>query len=329
MAAAPFYDDVFETSTTTGTGTITRDGAILGYQNFEDTVGIGNTTPMAIWGVDANGNRTGQWEVAKDCLVGSGTITRGTLLASSTGGVVSFSAGTKRVAQTLPAAMFGAWDGTTWSLPGQLKIAERAAIGGTSAMGGLYGNAVLDVEESVSGSDEINGIFARVTTVDGQATGIYPMGIVTGSGSAYGFVAEAYSQGVAATVGSLWGCWFLTDHGGSGVLGDATGIYIYPNSISGAGSIVDSRGILIEDQTAGNNNRAIKTGLGPVEFGDNLILNKPVRLKGYTVGTLPAATQGDSAFVTDALAPTFLATVVGGGAAVTPVFYNGSAWVGS
>lgn len=55
----------------------------------------------------------------------------------------------------------------------------------------------------------------------------------------------------------------------------------------------------------------------------------PIRLKGYTVATLPAGTVGDTAYVTDALAPTFLATVVGGGAVVTPVFYNGTNWVGS
>lgn len=54
-----------------------------------------------------------------------------------------------------------------------------------------------------------------------------------------------------------------------------------------------------------------------------------VRFKGYTVATLPAGVVGDNAYVTDALAPTFLATVVGGGAIVTPVFYNGSAWVGA
>lgn len=60
-----------------------------------------------------------------------------------------------------------------------------------------------------------------------------------------------------------------------------------------------------------------------------LISTAVVRLKGYTVATLPAGTQGDTAFVTDALAPTFLATVVGGGAVVTPVFYNGTNWVGS
>jgi len=53
----------------------------------------------------------------------------------------------------------------------------------------------------------------------------------------------------------------------------------------------------------------------------------PVGLPGYTVATLPAGTQGDVAFVTDATAPTFLATVTGGGAVVTPVFYDGTNWV--
>lgn len=48
---------------------------------------------------------------------------------------------------------------------------------------------------------------------------------------------------------------------------------------------------------------------------------------GFTVATLPAGTQGDFAYVTDALAPAYLTAVVGGGAVVTPVFYNGAAWV--
>lgn len=52
-----------------------------------------------------------------------------------------------------------------------------------------------------------------------------------------------------------------------------------------------------------------------------------LRLKGYTVAGLPAGTQGDTAFVTDALAPAFLTAVVGGGAIVTPVFFDGTNWV--
>lgn len=53
----------------------------------------------------------------------------------------------------------------------------------------------------------------------------------------------------------------------------------------------------------------------------------PVRLNGYTVATLPAGTVGDTAYVTDALAPTFLAVLVGGGAITTTAFYNGANWV--
>ncbi len=53
-----------------------------------------------------------------------------------------------------------------------------------------------------------------------------------------------------------------------------------------------------------------------------------LNLKNYTVATLPAGTRGDIAYVTDALTPKFLEILVGGGAIVTPAFYNGTDWVG-
>lgn len=49
--------------------------------------------------------------------------------------------------------------------------------------------------------------------------------------------------------------------------------------------------------------------------------------KGFTVATLPTGIEGGCAYVTDALAPAFLATVVGGGAVKCPVFYDGTNWV--
>ena len=53
-----------------------------------------------------------------------------------------------------------------------------------------------------------------------------------------------------------------------------------------------------------------------------------LRMIGYTVATLPTVgTAGRIAYVTDALAPAFLTVIVGGGAVVTPVFDNGTAWV--
>ena len=59
----------------------------------------------------------------------------------------------------------------------------------------------------------------------------------------------------------------------------------------------------------------------------NLTIAAPIILKGYTVATLPTGTTGAIAYVTDALAPTFLGTLTGGSSTVTPVFYNGSAWI--
>lgn len=64
-----------------------------------------------------------------------------------------------------------------------------------------------------------------------------------------------------------------------------------------------------------------------LEGNGEAIFNGPIRMKGYTVATLPASPNaGDIAYVTDALAPTFLATIVGGGVIVSPVFYNGTNW---
>jgi hypothetical protein len=52
-------------------------------------------------------------------------------------------------------------------------------------------------------------------------------------------------------------------------------------------------------------------------------------LTNYTVATLPSAVtsgKGARSFVTDALAPTFGATVATGGAVATPVYSDGTNW---
>lgn len=64
----------------------------------------------------------------------------------------------------------------------------------------------------------------------------------------------------------------------------------------------------------------------PVGSAPAIAFAAPARLKGYTVATLPTGVQGDTAFCTDLLAPTFLGIVVGGGAVVARVFHNGTNW---
>ena len=90
-------DRVLETTTTTGTGTVTLAGAQTGYQSFA-AIGNGNSTYYAIVG-------TSQWEVGIGTYTASGTtLSRTTVLASSSGGsLVDFSAGSKDVFCDFPA----------------------------------------------------------------------------------------------------------------------------------------------------------------------------------------------------------------------------------
>lgn len=69
-------------------------------------------------------------------------------------------------------------------------------------------------------------------------------------------------------------------------------------------------------------------GANNLQTAGKIIAGAQINLKNYTVATLPVGTRGDTAYVTDALAPTFLSIIVGGGAVVSPVFYNGTNWVG-
>lgn len=89
-------DRVKETSTTTGTGTLTLGGAVSGYQTFGTAIGSGNTCYYAI-------ALNSDWEVGIG-TVGTGTLARTTILASSnSNSAVNFGAGTKEVFVTYPA----------------------------------------------------------------------------------------------------------------------------------------------------------------------------------------------------------------------------------
>ena len=113
-------DRVKETTTTTGTGTITLGGAVSGFQAFS-AIGDGNTTFYTIAG-------GGEWEVGVGTYTSSGTtLSRDTVLDSSnSGSLVNFSAGTKDVFVTYPA--------------------ERTITGGGGGIGALVVNATTVTE---------------------------------------------------------------------------------------------------------------------------------------------------------------------------------------
>ena len=94
-------DRVKETTTTTGTGTISLGGAVTGFETFGTGIGNSNTTYYA---VTLPG--TAEFEVGLGTLNSdSSTIARTTIISSSNSdSAVDFSAGTKTIFCTIPAS---------------------------------------------------------------------------------------------------------------------------------------------------------------------------------------------------------------------------------
>ena len=102
-------DRVKETSITAGTGTLTLDGAVAGFQSFA-SIGNGNTTYYTI--VD---NIANTWEVGVGTYTAAGTtLSRDTVLANSLGttALINFASNSKDVFCTYPAGRSVYSDGT-------------------------------------------------------------------------------------------------------------------------------------------------------------------------------------------------------------------------
>jgi hypothetical protein len=151
-------DRVKETTTTTGTGTVTLLGASTGFQSFA-VIGNANTTYYCIAGQTGS-----EWEVGVGTYTSSGTtLARTTVLASSnSGSAVNFSAGTKDVFVTYPASK------STYETAGQEIYA--------GADGSIYLNAITIARDSAVPAN-YNGMSAGPVTV---ANGI-TVTIATGS----------------------------------------------------------------------------------------------------------------------------------------------------
>lgn len=142
-------DRVRETTTTTGTGTVTLGGAVTGFQTFT-AIGDGNTTYYAI-----AGQGTSEWEVGIGTYTAAGTtLSRDTVLASSNAGaLVSFSAGVKDVFCDYPAG--------------------RAVQGG---MGYIENAATITVSSTINSGN--NAISSGPVTIASGVTVTVPSGSV-------------------------------------------------------------------------------------------------------------------------------------------------------
>jgi len=134
-------DRVRETSTTSGTGTLTLGGAVNGYQAFS-VIGDGNTTYYAV-----SDPATGDWEVGLGTYTLSGTtLARTTVLESSnSGNLVNFGSGSKDVFITYPAekAIYEEANGNVLIDGGPITVVGNNVTSYTTfsaALGEMYAN---------------------------------------------------------------------------------------------------------------------------------------------------------------------------------------------
>lgn len=100
-------DRVKETSTSTGDGDFTLNGAVLGHKTFASRLALYDTFYYCIQAVDANGVPSGDWETGTGIYSAANTLTRLAVSQSSNNDTkVAFAAGSKHVFITLPKRHF-------------------------------------------------------------------------------------------------------------------------------------------------------------------------------------------------------------------------------
>ena len=203
-------DRVQETSTTTGTGTLTLAGAVTQFQTFSSAVGNGNTTYYTIY--NAGGSL---WEVGIG-TVGAGTLARTTVLASSNAGsLVSFT-GTLYVFCDYPASksIYANSSGNVDGIQITNSAINSTSIGGTTPADGAFDvlssnagniNATLGATtpNAVTGTDitATGGVYAKTALSASYTDGVV-LDYVSGQGRisvGTGDSVVIYNGGVATT----------------------------------------------------------------------------------------------------------------------------------
>lgn len=150
-------DRVKETTSTTGTGTVTLAGASAGFQSFA-AIGDGNTTYYAI----TSGN---DYEVGLGTYTASGTtLSRATILESSNSGSAITLSGTSDVFCTYPAEKAVVQDSDNTGIAPQLGASNGIVLNSDT------------VATSFTFPTNYNGISASPITVNSGVTVTVPSG---------------------------------------------------------------------------------------------------------------------------------------------------------
>ena len=200
-------DRVKETTSSTGTGTITLGGAVLGFQSFS-VIGNNNTTYYTISGGT-------QWEVGIGTYYG-GTLARTTVIASSTGSKLDLAAGSKDVFVTYPAEKSVNQDANNRVLipytsgitdTGSLNVGSATLHTDSGVIAGFTASEPLYLYTSLQNTDSGVTSYASYAVNDGGHTAYGELGINNAnySYSTAGFPNNGFSIPLATFVESYGG----------------------------------------------------------------------------------------------------------------------------
>lgn len=174
-------DRVQETSTTSGTGTLTLAGAVAGFQDFSTAIGNGNTTFYTIYDPTVY-----DWEVGIG-TVGAGTLARTTVLSNSAGTTspISFAGNVKSVFCTYPAEKSINYDADGVATIGEtLSYSDTGIIGSFASTVAGYNQVVIQNKSAATNASTNLNVSNDVST---GSAGYVELGInsstFTGSGS--------------------------------------------------------------------------------------------------------------------------------------------------
>ncbi len=202
-------DRISETTTTTGTGTITLGGANPGFQAFS-SIGDANTTYYCVTSGAA-------WEVGLGTYSSSGnTLARTTVLANSNNNTspITLGAGTKTVFSVYPADRAVVVDGTTIQIPNSavLPVANGGTGSNTAAFSGanitdlnataITAGTIANNRTTASSSNGASSIVQR------DASGDFSANIITAnsySGSGASLTSLNASSISSGTLGATYG----------------------------------------------------------------------------------------------------------------------------